>query len=64
MGMCSRYGTSAATLQGINPHNIQVLASVIAEIFYAKEIQTGLIDKAQLFISELVPLTHTEHGDI
>lgn len=64
LGMGIRMGTSAATLQGINPHNIQVLASVIAEIFYAKEIQTGLIDKAQLFISELVPLTHTEYGDI
>lgn len=60
LGMGIRMGTSAATLQGINYNNLQELSQLIADIYYANEIQAKLIDKVQLFLSELVPLTYTK----
>ena len=60
LGMGIRMGTSAATLQGINPDNIQELSSLIAEIFYTKDVNSMLIEKVQFFLSGLIPLTRTE----
>ena len=60
LGMGIRMGTSAATLQGINPDNIQELSSLIAEIFYAEDVRSTLINKTQFFLSGLIPLTHTK----
>lgn len=60
LGMGIRIGTSAATLQGINPDNIQELSSLIAEIFYTEDVHSMLIDKVQFFLSGLIPLTHTK----
>lgn len=60
LGMGIRMGTSASTLQGINPDNIQELSSLIAEIFYTEDVDTTLIDKVQNFIGGLIPLTRTE----
>lgn len=57
LGMGIRMGTSAATLQGINPDNIQELSSLIAEIFYTKDVNSMLIEKVQFFLSGLIPLT-------
>lgn len=60
LGMGIRMGTSASTLQGINPDNIQELSSLIAEIFYTEDVNSVLIDKVQNFLSGLIPLTRTE----
>ena len=35
-------GTSAATLQGINPENIQELSLLIADIYFAKNIDSTI----------------------
>lgn len=40
LGMGIRMGTSAATLQGINPENIQELSLLIADIYFAKNIDS------------------------
>ena len=53
-------GTSASTLQGINPDNIQELSSLIAEIFYIEDVDSTLIDKVQNFLGGLIPLTCAE----
>lgn len=60
LGMGIRMGTSASTLQGINPDNIQELSSLIAEIFYTEDVDSTLIVKVQNFLSGLIPLTYTE----
>ncbi len=60
LGMGIRMGTSAATLQGINPENIQELSLLIADIYFAKNIDSTIIDKVQSFLSGLIPLTCTE----
>lgn len=60
LGMGIRMGTSASTLQGINPDNIQELSSLIAEIFYTENVGSTLIDKVQIFLSGLIPLTRIE----
>lgn len=60
LGMGIRMGTSASTLQGINPDNIQELSSLIAEIFYTEVVYPTLVDKVQFFLGGLIPLTHTE----
>lgn len=60
LGMGIRMGTSAATLQGVNPDNIQKLSLLIAEIFFSETVSSPLIDKVQLFLSELIPLTVTK----
>lgn len=60
LGMGIRMGTSAATLQGINPDNIQELSLLIADIYFARDIDSTLIDKVQFFINGLIPLTRTE----
>lgn len=60
LGMGIRIGTSAATLQGINPDNILELSTLIAEIYYSNDISSSSIDKVQLFLNNLIPLTHTE----
>mgnify|MGYP001064264929 CR=1 FL=1 len=60
LGMGIRMGTSASTLQGINPDNIQELSSLIAEIFYIEDVDSTLIDKVQNFLGGLIPLTCAE----
>lgn len=60
LGMGIRVGTSASTLQGINPDNIQELSSLIADIFYTKDVDSALIVKVQNFLRGLIPLTCTE----
>lgn len=64
LGIGIRMGTSAATLQGINPDNIEELSTLIAEIYHAKTISFSLIKKVQSFIISLVPLTETEGKNI
>ena len=57
LGMGIRMGTSAATLQGVNPDNIQRLSLLIAEVFFSETASSVFIDKVQIFLSELIPLT-------
>lgn len=61
LGMGIRMGTSAATLQGINPENIKQLASLIAQIFYVDQVYSNLIDSVQIFLEKLIPLTMEEN---
>lgn len=60
LGMGIRMGTSAATLQGINPENIQKLSSLMSEIFYTQLVTPALVEKVQAYIETLVPLPNTE----
>ena len=58
LGMGIRMGTSAATLQGIDSHNIAELASIMAEIYNTKRADSQLVERTQSFLSKLMPLTH------
>lgn len=64
LGMGIRMGTSAATLQGINPNNINELSILIAEIYYEKNIGVSLIKKIQSYLKKLVPLTNVQEENI
>ena len=64
LGMGIRMGTSAATLQGINPNNINELSTLIAEIYYEKNIGVSLIKKIQSYLKKLVPLTNVQEENI
>ena len=60
LGIGIRMGTSAATLQGLNSHNVQELSKLISDIFYTKILDKTLIQKVQLYISNFTPLPRTE----
>lgn len=64
IGTGIRMGTSAATLQGVNPDNISELSTLIAEIYYEKDIGTALIKKVQSYLRKLIPLTNMKEAKI
>lgn len=58
LGYGIRMGTSAATLQGLNPNRCRELAQLIAKIYFKEQKFTELKKASERFIRSLTPLTY------